>query len=472
MLGQRPLVLLWIVALVTIFKNQAITGSVAAASSHGEGFGTNMQTQPSSHSLPHRHHLHHPHLHNHNGNNHSHPFRIHANLDKHNLTNPTQSCSYYRYNVTDFQDIDSLSPLKARKKPNNGGFDVDDSLYYRGICYFPYEIVPGYVPTELGGSLYPNTTAAVQATNDAQIKYYCNDTTTSFYFNNHIRNKITGRTLNSKHLLTLLKNKSLVLFGDSTARQLLVDLQVEFLPYHTKVIDYDWKMNVYEDAAITRSEHAGMFFGMSRYYRDFNATIFYCQNSRMGGVDSRESMFACNNLLRTGDYIVIAAGAWFRPHDGTDTDGPNYDEALLRRSKIYQEKIMSVRKLLAAINPKVKVIWRLVPHAGKFEEIYYVDGKLRQPNDYGRYSDWLVWDDVGLTGKWSLLLNHVILDFVSTEFPQDRILDAFTTSLMYIDYSRPRGYVVHADAVHYCPGGAMRASMLLLEEIIEELSSG
>jgi hypothetical protein len=279
---------------------------------------------------------------------------------------------------------------------------------------------------------------------------------------------------NPEGFLSLLRNKSIGIYGDSIARQLFHGLVGALLKYETNF------------------SQLGQSY-INHYYRDFQVNISFCDDGQ-GKLASQEDKsgytykLCLQPMMDSADYLILGFAAWFKPFYAIKTE-KNYYQNMVLSFKHYQRELTTIREWITQYpslsyssrknrNP-IKVIWRLSPHAANIDELAFLYGvNLSSVYDHG---NGLLWSQnfTQYSASWVGLYNHVQRN-ISHSY-HDLILDWHSLSYSYTEKVKEVYYdnqnrnnkyrkdvFVHIDSLHYCLETIPLASNTLLFELLKQ----
>lgn len=278
---------------------------------------------------------------------------------------------------------------------------------------------------------------------------------------------------NAQEFLNLLRNKILVVMGDSIVRQLFEALEVELVPFQIPILRNvgPWMLNGTYNGNGTHAgnENTGFDFisvtsnaangtgkvkmpvvdlpgkyihrGKYRHYPGWNASIYWCENPRME-LDFKEILSDWNfcgrqsvAFLAAGPqagYLLIGVGAWFKP-DPTATD---YETRTKMSAVKLAQDATAYRKLFAAVlPPTVPVLWRLQPHAANRDElIAEARGNITRLRAIPSHNDDERWNGIpeDQDALWPTYFNTVLRAVAAAH--GDLVIDQYTLSKTYLRY--------------------------------------
>jgi hypothetical protein len=239
-------------------------------------------------------------------------------------------------------------------------------------------------------------------------------------------NNNTMNNWNPEAFLSLMKNKSIGIYGDSIARQLFHGLVGALLKYETNHTQFG---HTY----------------INHYYRDFQVNISFCDDGQ-GKLASQEDKsgytykLCLQPMMDSADYLILGLAAWFKPFFAIKTE-KDYYLNLFFSYRHYQRTLTTIREWIADYpslsyssrknrNP-IKVIWRLSPHAANIDELSFLYGKnLSSVYDHG---NGLLWSQnfTQYSTNWPDLYNYVQRN-ISHSY-HDLILDWHSLSYSYME---------------------------------------
>jgi hypothetical protein len=171
----------------------------------------------------------------------------------------------------------------------------------------------------------------------------------------------TKNNWNPETFLSLIRNKSIGVYGDSLARQLFNALTGALLKYQT-----------------TFFKQGGEY--TNHYYHDFHVNISNCDDGfgRQAIHLTNHSEFSkcLQPIMDSVDYLILGFAAWYKPFWALDENiEKNYYQNMVLSFRHYQRTLMKLREWIAQYpslasssrnNPRpIKVIWRLCFCTGK-----------------------------------------------------------------------------------------------------------
>lgn len=269
-------------------------------------------------------------------------------------------------------------------------------------------------------------------------------------------------------LLTLMRDKSLSMIGDSLTRQYFVALLNELRPLVTRM-SYQ-----HNDEVLPLNYTLGdmMFTHFHQFHFEvatYNASFLFCFNSLLNGdfsgnetqFDDVESL-RCNNRAIDADYLVIGVAAWFKPFwlNSELKETATYNEGMEVNLREYAEAIGRVRRELAEARPNLKVLWRGCPHAGDVDFLQW-----RFPNGSYNHFDSSAWNNLSMSAIWPEVLDSVAFQVALQH--DDVFLDLYTVSLLYLDHFLGEiDSSLHLDSLHFCQASVSRGALFLLQQAL------
>ena len=280
---------------------------------------------------------------------------------------------------------------------------------------------------------------------------------------------------NSQEFLHLLRNKILVVMGDSITRQLFEALEIELMPFQTPIIrnvgpflvngsyngngTHAGNEGTGFDVLLIRNEttkqvirtiryvdQLGQFVhrGKFRHYPGWNASIFWCENPRLilEFKDFLSDWNFCGRqsiaFLSTGPqpgYLMVGVGAWFKP-DPVSPETPNYETRMKASAVKMAEDAKAFRKFIATLlAPTVPVMWRLQPHvANRDELVAAAAGNATRLAAIPDHTDNFRWNGIpeDQDALWPTYFNTVVRAVAAAH--SDLVLDYYTLSRNYLRY--------------------------------------
>lgn len=339
-----------------------------------------------------------------------------------------------------------------------------------------YSSVPAVAFHRVGYHLLPNYTNPFmdignfsQLVSDNRVPYDCGGLEAEYSKVN-----VFGHTPEDRDgfvatkLLTLMRDKSLSMVGDSLTRQYFVALLNELRPLVTRMRyqhnDEELPLN-YALGDMTFTHFHQFHFEVAAY----NASFLFCFNSLLRGdfsgneteFDDVESL-RCNNRAIDADYLVIGVAAWFKPFwlNSELKQTATYNEGMEVNLREYAGAIGRVRRELAESRPNLKVLWRGCPHAGDVDFLQW-----RFPNGSYDHFDSSAWNNLSQSAIWPEVLDSVTFQ-VALQY-DDVFLDLFAVSLLYLDrFSGEIDSSLHPDSLHFCQASVSRGALFLLQQAI------
>lgn len=261
-----------------------------------------------------------------------------------------------------------------------------------------------------------------------------------------------------KRFLSLVKNKRVGFLGDSLGQQLFEGVVNQLAPFATTYFNGTHYTPTHEKLT------------NKIYYREFNATLYYCMNPYLKLKHNKEREPCTEQYYdSTTDYLVIAIGSWFKPkffcfdeYDWHLGDNYSYNRSFTVSQKLLGDIIEASRRQINATNPKTKVIWRLHPHIGRIDELRMLHNVSTADHTDGEY-----WSHSSRGSHWVPVYNEIIKS-KAVSFG-DSMVDWYTLSNQYIDYFIKLGVPMHCDSIHYCSTGVPLGGALLLQDAVFDL---
>lgn len=288
-----------------------------------------------------------------------------------------------------------------------------------------------------------------------------------------LRHIPTNRTFSSTHFLSLLRNKTLGLIGDSTGLQMFQALMNAVRCLETNPDSANGVATQYRLATGRKAKTNGNHLLASvRKYDSYGSQIIWCSDSQFTSLIDKPSFEFCGRQAVMSDIVVIAAGAWFKPffHDPKSTD---WYRSLEENMVFFNNTIHTFRSTIQGLNPTARVVWRDFPHVGNHDERVYnhsLNGSYYNPKWH--FHGWL-WGDSVEEASWVPRVNALfrsIADAYGDEMLpwhelSHRLLSKEGVNKHHLDeQNRPQQF--HADAVHWCAGGLPHYANLLLEDLM------
>jgi hypothetical protein len=180
----------------------------------------------------------------------------------------------------------------------------------------------------------------------------------------------------------------------------------------------------------------------------------------------------CGKLSMESDIIVISTGTWYRPAALSYVE---YERIVFLKERKLESHLSDARIAIAEINPRAKIIWRNIPHAGRIDE-YNARG-MNNPKSCCRqldidsrdccypHIDGLLWSNESMNADWVLKYNKII-ENVGSIF-NDPVIDWFSLSIQYIREFYPDQ--THYNSIHWCAGSLGVGANVLLQDAIQVL---
>ena len=340
-----------------------------------------------------------------------------------------------------------------------------------------------------------------------------------------------GSHFDAKEFMTLVKDKTVAVIGDSLGIQTANGLFNELHPLLNDVSDLapsEAEKQKDQWLDIVGAEFSS-WQGRSHRYKaarrksqlEWNSTLYFCndatlEHAQLEGSDNSDERdiikycvkTATDSAIRTGGVIVLVVGPWWKPHyppnphvgsiPDTSAFTPKLFEDHLRE---FQEHIYNIRTILdkrrtnqgGAEADKLQVIWRLVSSSGHLSELDrafqgkthgfgHRDGALwtritdyMPPGDIPGYS-WAAQYNAAITAVAhhfddyilnSWSLSHHLLRFVNHPHMHQWETREEMDAQGEKDKAAGPEVQIHADSLHYCAGSVQRAEALLLGELIK-----
>ena len=348
-----------------------------------------------------------------------------------------------------------------------------------------YEFVNGYKPSDA----YHNDVNRFLNFISTNSTYICNDGMRELPNNRinyqYISPNSNNSYFNATYFLSLIRDKQFSIVGDSVGMQIFHAINHELYPYQSLEESSDSNgthvsYRNYSESSIPIMYNPPDYNAAVKYYRQFNATLFFCRDNTLQPWDYTDTAeFCTNRALYKSDIVLIATGAWDKPPLNLLEDH-TYDEILTIGEKYYETKMKEIHQYIKSglenekkhkgeHIPHPLIIWRNQPHTGMIDEYNYYN-----PNHTFSYADGIFWDQHFKEAEWPYRYNK-IMSGLTTIFG-DYILDAYKVSKDMLSFVNTQQHYhskeflrtqVHADALHYCAGGVPRALLMPLSDIIE-----
>jgi hypothetical protein len=314
-------------------------------------------------------------------------------------------------------------------------------------------------------------------------------------------NRLCETAFNPESFLSLLRGKSIGVYGDSLARQLFNGIIANvMLPHQTAFYRNDriYINHYFEHHDVNISYCEDGFGAMAAQYQD---------GMNRGKSDGgREFSICLKPMIESVDFLIVGVAAWFKPYFsvGKHVESDFYKNGV-RSAMMYAERMTKVREFvknypyplsssssssslssslaLSPFNSSIssteqqappvsrtppKVIWRLSPHASNCDEVNYLnpssDGKDSYDHWNGEY--WTL-NYTRNNALWVPKYNQILRNISHTY--HDRVLDWFSLSMVYMEKHLSFGVskTVHSDSLHYCLEGLPLATNLLLYQLLK-----
>jgi hypothetical protein len=153
------------------------------------------------------------------------------------------------------------------------------------------------------------------------------------------------------YFLSLLRNKQLLVLGDSVALQMFhaLDCALGTRSDQNRSVDFGSESGAHYEAAV-------------RYYPQYNATIRWCKSQMLLQLNLLFVPKSRCAESSKSDFIVVGIGAWFKPYFIQDKMHLSYEKHFEFSGNKLKENAESGRKMIQSFAPKAKIIWRLHPH--------------------------------------------------------------------------------------------------------------
>jgi hypothetical protein len=277
---------------------------------------------------------------------------------------------------------------------------------------------------------------------------------------------------NPESFLSLIRNQSIGIYGDSLARQVFNGLTGALMKYHT-----------------TFFKNGGDY--TNHFYSDFQVNISLCEDGfgqQAIHLHKHSEFKKClQPMMDSVDYLILGFAAWYKPYFSLrEKIEKNYYQNMFYSFLYYQRTLMKIREWIAHYpssstssrrNPHpIKVIWRLSPHASNYDELVFLHGE--NLSSIYSHTNGLLWSRnfTQYSAIWPGLYNHVQRN-ISRSY-NDLILDWYSLSYSYLERFRAVYYydqgessskkdlLVHRDSLHYCVETIPTASNILLFELL------
>lgn len=307
-----------------------------------------------------------------------------------------------------------------------------------------YNITLGYVPAD-----YPTLTAALADSDKHHLIYNCDPDSTQALYDMHFQssNHHVAQAFHGERFLHHARNSTVLVIGDSLAKQLYIALGTELAPYETS---YGVGQTLQPSRPIEpMDDHAAYFYSKT------NTTVRMCCDPFL------ENHELCN--IPAVDVLVVAVGHWFKPFFRSQPNMSFY-EHLADQKHALNASAHVYRDWVTAHAPHVRVIWRLIAHVGMFDEWDFFPQYFPTHEEGHRYNDGVFWSNKTLEATWVREYNEVLRGMA--EEYCDVLLDAYEMSHKYLDHFTPQGVRQHVDGMHNCPGGQPRGEVWLLQQLM------
>lgn len=329
--------------------------------------------------------------------------------------------------------------------------------------------------------------------------YSCNDETEALVKYTLQSPYPNRQVFNAHQFLSLIRNKTFVIVGDSLGMQLFSALETDLNPYATRGFNGNGTHRFFEyyPNGKPMMEEFPRVNAAFRWYDDYNATIFYCKDGLIEPLRYYNTARYCTDMsirmAARGGILLIVAGAWYKPF--FEFKG-NYTESMRVQSTEWARILYTFRRYVAEhlkhATPKgehvdAQVIWRLNSHTGPVDEYNLQFGTTGHKFDH---MDGLFWDKHPVEAQWvshynaltrgiarlygDYILDHYTISKEMIKFENEREEIAMNKSIFHPitdpkdfrpnEFRRTR---LHADSLHYCAGGLFRAGNILLHKLIE-----
>jgi hypothetical protein len=240
------------------------------------------------------------------------------------------------------------------------------------------------------------------------------------------------RVFHGMSFLNLLRNRTLTIVGDSLGMQLwqglLVDLDPHLTMNHSETY-YGNGSHLFYEYFSGRPQQVDppAFLAGSRFYGITNTTVKWCRAGVFGIYGMmheplahfclKDALFDTAGKVKRGrewrqqsklhgptDYLLIAAGAWYKP-----MSIPKFTytkELAMRLRSQYIDDICRLRRLIDMYRPKgTRIIWRLSTHAGPIDELNSAGYPRRS---FPGHEEMKAWDDPDSNALWVPIYNDVL----------------------------------------------------------------
>lgn len=258
---------------------------------------------------------------------------------------------------------------------------------------------------------------------------------------------------NPHQFLTMLQDKTMGILGDSIAIQMFDGLYNSLLQHATSVTMYNSTRSVVETH--TKDVRAVHFAA-------YNATIYACFDSFL--MFKTEEPCIRTYFNESNDILVFGIGAHFKPKhmDSHRTDHVSYNQSYALSQEALKTISAQSRKIVADMNPNVKVIWRLQSHVGIIDELNYLHNISAKHGDPER------WSNASECAHWVPVYNDIIIKQALVN--NDPVIDWYKLSKLYMHYFyHGKGIPIHIDSMHYYADGVPRGGALLLQDAVYDL---
>lgn len=243
-----------------------------------------------------------------------------------------------------------------------------------------YEFIEGYIPSDD----YHNDVNRFLNFIRVNSTYVCNDVMMLPLQNNRINLQYTSSSnthhhhhyphhFNTTHFLSMIRNKQLSIIGDSVGQQIFHAINAELYPYQSyeKSSDTNGTHSSYRNYSNTNIPilfNPPDYNAATKYYPDYNTTIFFCRDNTIQPYDYIDNAEFCSNTaLYKSDIVLIASGAWDKPPLNF-LDHHTYEEIMKIGLDTYEAKMMRIHDYILSgldnerkLNDKIihpLIIWR------------------------------------------------------------------------------------------------------------------
>jgi hypothetical protein len=316
---------------------------------------------------------------------------------------------------------------------------------------------------------------------------------------------------NGEYFLSLLRNKHVLLIGDSLAKQLFHALDVELDNFQDKSSLEYTNPNIYGGNGThtffsryvyfqTNSKSKKMKMKLEplydpppdykaalRVYPKYNASIFWCNDGTLyefaiNDQTQGQWQFCSHHLLKSlssirNTFLIIGIGAHYKPPDNAKSLN-EYLVTLAFQTQVLRNFSIVIRDRLhqAGYRPH-QILWQNVGHVGNIDETNSLskdDMERGEGTLVRKHQDGLAWSHPQVKeARWVKEFNNVILGIADKH--GDHVINLNEVSHQLMKYSSTEHIQtssskvplrLHADSLHWCAGSLFRASLLLLQNIL------